>query len=599
MINNLFLNLNDNQIKAVKSITNHTLVLASPGSGKTAVLTRRIGYLLDNNINPNEIVAFTFTKKAANEMKYRVSKMLNGKTLDTISTFHSFCFFWLKIYYSYNLITIIDEEETKKIVEDIIEKYNLHKEISEAVHLISSVKNGMNIFAPTYFEQKENLILYIEYEKHLKNQNKMDFDDMNIKFLKALKEDISFKEIVSSDIKYILVDECQDLNKIQYDIIKELSLSSNIFMVGDTNQSIYEWRGSDIKILKDFINDYNPDIIYLNQNYRSLSNIINHANKLISCNESRFAKSAIPTKIGGDVIYKNFINEIDEASYIIKEINDIKDKKIFILYRNHNLSLIYEKALKENNINYSIKAKPFYEYSEIKLIYAYYRLLYNSKDDEALLRCLTYPKRGIGDATLTRLKYEAYTTNKSLFEAMDNFDNENVLRFYNEINYLKELFKITNPKDFFIILKDYIKLDDYINDDLDKLTRINILEDIFNIETNDPVNDTYNILSNLLLDKDIKEKNSNITLMSMHQSKGLEADIVFIVDSMEGIIPSLKKETLSYIEQERKLFYVSMTRAKEKLFILSASKRFLKGSNKYYEPSRFIEEADLEIEKET
>ena len=222
MINNLFLNLNDNQIKAVKSITNHTLVLASPGSGKTAVLTRRIGYLLDNGINPNEIVAFTFTKKAANEMKYRVSKMLNGKSLDTISTFHSFCFSWLKIYYSYNLITIIDEEETKKIEENIIKKYNFHKEISEGVHLISSVKNGMYIFAPTYFEQKENLILYIEYEKHLKNQNKMDFDDMNIKFLKALKEDLSFKEIVSSDIKYILVDECKDLNKIQYDIIKAL-----------------------------------------------------------------------------------------------------------------------------------------------------------------------------------------------------------------------------------------------------------------------------------------------------------------------------------------------------------------------------------------
>lgn len=592
MIDNLFTNLNDEQIKAVKSINNHTLVLASPGSGKTAVLTRRIGYLLDNGINSYEIVAFTFTKRAASEMKYRISKMLNGRVLDNISTFHSYCFTYLKMY-NYNHVIIIDEEEQSKIIKELIEKYNLHKNILEGLKVISSVKNGMKIFAPTYFEQKENIILYYEYEKYLKYQNKMDFDDMNLKLLKALKEDISFKEIVVSNIKYILVDECQDLNQIQYELLKELSVNANIFMVGDTDQSIYEWRGSDINLIKEYINEFNPEIVYLNKNYRSLSNIINHANKLISYNDFRFDKETVSLRAGGTVIYQNFKTETDSANYLINTIKENIDKKIFILYRNHNLSLPYEKVLKEVNINYSIKGKPFYEYSEIKLILAYYRLLLNDKDDEALIRTLTYPKRGIGDITISKLQYLSYINNNHLYDEFKLSNNDLCIKFVNEIEHLKELFKITNPKDFYILLCDYIKIDEFVSVDNDKKERIHLISELFNTKSEDYINDTYNILSNLFLDKEIKNKEYNITLMTMHQSKGLEADIVFIVDAMEGIIPSTKKETLKEIEQERKLFYVSMTRAKEQLHILSSSKRYQRGSNKIYTPSRFILEAGL------
>ena len=597
MINNLFKFLNESQIKAFKSINNHTLVLASPGSGKTSVLTRRIGYLLDIGIKENEIVAFTFTKKAANEMKARVYKMLDDKNIDSISTFHSYCFSWLKTYNYNTKYIIIDEEETEHILKDIIEKYNIHKTIIEAYKIITSVKNEMEIFSPTYFEQKENLILYYEYEKILQSQNKLDFDDMNLKMLSLLKQDNTFKELVSNNLKYILVDECQDLNKVQYSIIKEIGHNANIFMVGDPDQSIYEWRGSDIKIIETFISDYYPDIIYLNQNYRSYSKIVEYSNKLISKNELRFDKYAIPYKTGGLVYYDNFKNETDSANFIVKIIKDNPNKSVFILHRNNNLSTIYEKTLKENNINYSIKGKPFYEYSEIKLIFAYYRLLFNSNDEEALDRVLSYPKRGIGEVTLTNLLFKSRFDGISLYDEFKISDNKNVINFYNEIEHLKELFKTTKPIEFFDILINYIHINECVDYIPDKLERIHYIKESLNIESTNYIDDTYNILTNMFLDKEKETKNTNITIMSMHQSKGLEADIVFIVDAMEGIIPSIKQERLKDIEQERKLFYVSMTRAKEQLYILSSSKRYLKGITKTYIPSRFIFDSGL-IEEE-
>ena len=451
----------------------------------------------------------------------------------------------------------------------------------------------MEILSPTYFEQKENLIIYYEYEKVLKSQNKLDFDDMNLKMLIFLRCDNTFKELVTSNLKYILVDECQDLNKIQYNIIKELAFNSNIFMVGDPDQSIYEWRGSDIKVIENYINDYNPDIIYLNQNYRSYSNIINCSNELISKNEFRFDKYAMPIKTGGLVYYDNFKNESESASFIINIIKDNPNKSVFILLRNHNLSTIYEKFLKENNINYAIKGKPFYEYSEVKLIFAYYRLLYNSNDEEALMRVLTYPKRGIGEATLTNLLFKSRFSGSSIYDEFKTSDNKACINFYNEFEHLKELFASTKPLDFFNILMDYIHINEFINYDTEKEMRIHYIKESLDINSENFIDDTYNILSNLFLDKDKELKLSNILIMSMHQSKGLEADIVFIVDAMEGIIPSIKIDRQKDIEQERRLFYVSMTRAKEKLYILSSSYRFIKGSNKTYIPSRFLTDAGL------
>lgn len=593
MYNNLLHNLNNDQYHAVTTKSKYTLVLASPGSGKTSVLTRRIGYLLNNGVKENEIVAFTFTKKAAWVMKTRVEKMLESASIDSISTFHSYCFSYLKTYNFDIHYIIIDEEEINHILASIIEKYNLHKTIQDAVKLITSVKNNMEVFASTYFEQKENLILYYEYEKYLESQDKIDFDDMNLKMLNLLKTDRKFKELVTNSLKHILVDECQDLNRIQYEIIKEISDNSNIYMVGDPDQAIYEWRGSDIKILESFINKYNPCVIYLNKNYRSYSNIIESSNELISKNEFRFDKHSIPTKFGGLVYYDNLKNENEVSNFMINIIKDSTDKTIFILFRNHNLSLIYEKSLKENNINYAIKGKPFYEYSEIKLIFAYYRLLSNSNDEEALTRVLTFPKRGIGEVTISSLIITARFNGNSLYDEFKNSDKECCVSFYNEIEHLKALFKITKPIDFFKILMDYIHINEFIDYDPEKEMRIHYIKESLDIESTNYIDDTYNILSNLFLDKDKELKQSNLTLMTMHQSKGLEADIVFIVDAMEGIIPSLKKERQKDIEQERKVFYVSMTRAREKLYILSSSNRYIKGLNKRYIPSRFIIDAGL------
>ncbi|MBP5551493.1 MAG: ATP-dependent helicase [Bacilli bacterium] len=593
MYNNLLHNLNNDQYHAVTIKSKYTLVLASPGSGKTSVLTRRIGYLLNNGVKENEIVAFTFTKKAAWVMKTRVEKMLESTSIDSISTFHSYCFLYLKTYNFDIHYIIIDEEEINHILASIIEKYNLHKTIQDAVKLITSVKNNMEVFAPTYFEQKENLILYYEYEKYLESQDKIDFDDMNLKMLNLLKTDRKFKELVTNNLKHILVDECQDLNRIQYEIIKEISDNSNIYMVGDPDQAIYEWRGSDIKILESFINKYSPTVIYLNKNYRSYSNIIESSNELISKNEFRFEKHSIPTKSGGIIYYDNFNNEKTVSDFIINIIKDNPNKTVFILFRNHNLSLIYEKCLKENNIDYAIKGKPFYEYSEIKLILAYYRLLFNSNDEEALNRVLTFPKRGIGEVTISSLIITARFNGNSLYNEFKNSDKECCVNFYNEIEHLKALFKITKPTDFFKILMDYIHINEFIDYDPEKEMRIHYIKESLDIESTNYIDDTYNILSNLFLDKDKELKQSNITLMTMHQSKGLEADIVFIVDAMEGIIPSLKKERQKDIEQERKVFYVSMTRAREKLYILSSSNRYIKGLNKRYIPSRFIIDAGL------
>lgn len=616
------LELNPNQQKAVNHIEGPMLVLAGAGSGKTKVLTNRIANLIDNGISPYNILAITFTNKAAKEMKDRVISLI-GVTASSIqiSTFHSLGLRILKENYSLlgyeRNFTIIDSDDVLTIIKKIMKDLNMSKEHynpREIKNKISSAKNEMmdiEKFSKIEFDHKI-VEVYKTYQKKLKQGNSVDFDDLLILPIKLFKNYPSVLEDYQDRYKYILIDEYQDTNEAQYTFTRLLSAKyRNIFVVGDNDQAIYAFRGANYKNILNFEKDYpEAKTILLEENYRSTKNILNAANSVIKNNRERKDKNLWSSNETGDKIkYKKVSTEKEEASFVVEEIKNllsqgITEDQIAVLYRTNAQSRTIEEELLKKNIKYRVVGSfYFYNRKEIKDLLCYLRLINNHKDDVSLLRIINTPKRGIGEKTISSLVDYAEENNISLYEAITTGKELAFKNLIEELTKDSEKLSLTELVDT-ILEKSGIK---------NELSSSKLLEDEIRLENLNEfkgVTQTYeeeqglvsleDFLEEISLVSDITEHQDDtgrVSLMTVHSVKGLEYNYVFIIGMEEGIFPhynAINDGTNSAIEEERRLCYVAITRAKKKLYITSADSRMLFGNTTRNLPSRFINEIDKE-----
>ncbi len=603
--------LNKEQCKAVTKLTGKTYVVAGAGCGKTRVLTYRIAYLIENGYKEENIFAFTFTNKAANEMKQRIKELLNRDVKVTLSTFHSYCnsiLYSFPEYVGYEPhYNIIDEEDKKSIIHNIITTLKLDIKEEIAIKAISNYKNLTSFPARTLKENLDTVKIYHIYQKTLKNSNKMDFDDLLYLFLKLLKNEIWIREELQTSCIQLLVDEAQDINKIQYQIILELAkLNQNIFLVGDEDQSIYSFRGSDIACINDFVNKEEAEVIKLEQNYRSCQNILEAANSVIRQNKNRIDKKLFTNYKENNfkLVVANLYSDNDEARYITALIKALINKgykysDFAILYRNNAISVNIEKELLKQELPYILIGKtPFFKHKEIKLLISYLLFLINNKDDISFTYIYNNPHRGIGEMTFNKIKELASQNSISLYEASKLLlEDKNIKQFIDFINKLSVNLNNQTPHQ---LLSNLIKQLDYIsilkkeNNAKDKITRVYTLLEMFDqIELTDTTaNLITNYLNNLYLENNPETETGYIKLMTIHQAKGLEYKTVIVAGCNDGILPSFKTNFNS-LEEERRIFYVAITRAKERLYLLSARKRLIAGKYQDYNISPFI----LEIQK--
>ena len=619
--------LNKEQQKAVNHIEGPMLVLAGAGSGKTKVLTNRIANLIDKGISPYNILAITFTNKAAKEMKDRVIKLIGKEAYNIqISTFHSLGLKILKE--NYNLLgyeknfTIIDSDDVLTIIKKILKDKNMSKDRynpREIKNKISSAKNEMmsiDAFAKVEFDHKV-VEVYKEYQKKLKNGNSVDFDDLLILPIKLFKNYPSVLEEYQDKYKYILIDEYQDTNEAQYTFSKLLSSKyRNIFVVGDNDQAIYAFRGANYKNILNFEKDYpEAKTILLEENYRSTKNILNAANSVIKNNKERKDKNLWSNNEEGSKIkYKEVSNEKEEASFVGTEIKrllseGINEEEIAVLYRTNAQSRVIEEEMLKKNIKYRVVGSfYFYNRKEIKDLLCYLRLINNHKDDVSLLRVINTPKRGIGDKTIENLTEEASINNLSLYETINKGKELEFKNLIEDLTKASESLSLTELIDE-ILEKTGIKKE---------LSSSKLLEDEIRLENLNEfkgVTKSYeeeygtaslgDFLDEISLVSDMSEhqdSSNRVSLMTVHSVKGLEFNYVFIVGMEEGIFPhynAINDGSKSAIEEERRLCYVAITRAKKELYITSADSRMLFGNTNRNMPSRFIDEIDKEyIDKE-
>ena len=626
----LLRNLNNEQKEAVNTTDGPILILAGAGSGKTTVLTRKIAYLIENKLASEfDILAFTFTNKAANEMKDRVSRLLE-KNVDHmwIGTFHSICSRILrrnieKIGYKQNF-TIYDTQDSKQLVKQIMKDLKIDEKflsIAEVIYVISDSKN--NFVKPTelldkafYEKQRNTAQIYEEYEKRKKTNNALDFDDLIIKTISLLKKDDETLNYYANKFKYVFVDEYQDTNKAQYELIKLFTkVHGNICVVGDSDQSIYSWRGADISNILNFEKDFKKaKVILLEQNYRSTTKILDSANALIKNNIERKEKNLwTDNSVGEKPVYRNSSSEYEEASDIVLKIQQMQHKgydlsEMAILYRTNAQSRVLEEKLMENHISHKIVGGlKFYDRREVKDILAYVQFIANPDDNLSLRRVINLPKRGIGDTTVNNLEFFANQTNQSMFDAI--FDDA----ISNELS----KGAITKLRNFGYEMQSFINLiDDYLITDLveeiyEKSGYKKMLESSKKIEDASRIENIGQLITavaeferthedatvydylqnvNLLSDTDKTEDSNGISLMTIHAAKGLEYDVVFLAGMEDGLFPSLRTIEEGGLEEERRLCYVAITRAKQRLFISSASTRTMYGRSSYTKRSRFIDE---------
>ena len=616
------LELNKNQQEAVNHINGPMLVLAGAGSGKTKVLTSRIANLIENGISPYNILAITFTNKAAKEMKDRVVSLI-GSTANNIqiSTFHSLGLRILKENYSLlgyeRNFTIIDSDDVLTIIKKIMKDLNMSKEYynpREIKNKISSAKNEMmdvEKFSKIEFDHKV-VEVYKTYQKKLKQGNSVDFDDLLILPIKLFKNYPNVLNDYQERYKYILIDEYQDTNEAQYTFSRLLSSKyRNIFVVGDNDQAIYAFRGANYKNILNFEKDYpEAKTILLEENYRSTKNILNAANSVIKNNRERKDKNLWSNNEEGDKIkYKKVSTEKEEASFVVGEIKDliskgIKEEDIAVLYRTNAQSRTIEEELLKKNIKYRVVGSfYFYNRKEIKDLLCYLRLINNHKDDVSLLRIINTPKRGIGEKTIDNLTSLAEDAGISIYEAITTGK---------ELTFKELIEELTKDS-------EKMSLTELVDDILDKsgirkeLESSKLLEDEIRLENLNEfkgVTKSYeeeygsasleDFLEEISLVSDITEhqdSDGRVSLMTVHSVKGLEFDYVFIVGMEEGIFPhynAINDGSNSAIEEERRLCYVAITRAKKKLYITSADTRMLFGNTSRNMPSRFINEIDKE-----
>lgn len=613
--------LNKEQLAAVKHINGPMLVLAGAGSGKTKVLTNRIAYLIENGISQDNILAITFTNKAAKEMKDRVIKLIgmNAKSIQ-ISTFHSLGLKIIKENYSRlgykSNFVILDSDDTLTVVKKIMKELNLNPKFYNARDIrnkISSAKNelmGPKEYAKVEFDQNI-LSIFERYNNKLKINNSVDFDDLLILPIKLFKEYPDTLKYYQDKYQYVLIDEYQDTNEAQYIFSKMLCNNhKNIFVVGDNDQAIYAFRGANYKNILNFEKDY-PDakVILLEENYRSTKNILDAANSIIKHNKMRKEKNLrCNNDIGSKVKYIKVDTGKEECEYVVDKIKELHDNNsnyedIAVLYRTNAQSRLIEEEMLKNGIPYRIIGSfYFYNRKEIKDLLCYLRLINNPMDDVSLLRVINTPKRGIGDKTIDNLTNNANEQSISLFEAINSGKE---LGFKNLILEMqKECESLTLTEMVDLVLKKSGLRDELVNDkSLESEIRLENLEEFKSItkgyEEEYGVISLTDFLNEVSLVSDISEhqdSNNKVSLMTIHAVKGLEFDNVFIVGMEEGIFPhynSINEGTLSAIEEERRLCYVAITRAKKNLWMLNAKKRTLFGNTQINMPSRFMDEIDV------
>lgn len=616
------LELNPNQQKAVNHIEGPMLVLAGAGSGKTKVLTNRIANLIENGVSPYNILAITFTNKAAKEMKDRVVNLI-GESVNNIqiSTFHSLGVKILKENYTLlgyeRNFTIIDSDDALTIIKKIMKDLNMNKEYynpREIRNKISSAKNEMmdiDKFSKIEFDHKI-VEVYKTYQKKLKQGNSVDFDDLLILPIKLFKNYPNILNDYQERYKYILIDEYQDTNEAQYTFSRLLSSKyRNIFVVGDNDQAIYAFRGANYKNILNFEKDYPEcETILLEENYRSTKNILNAANSVIKNNHERKDKNLWSNNEEGDKIkYKKVSNEKEEASFVVEEIKTllskgVKEEDIAVLYRTNAQSRTIEEEMLKKNIKYRVVGSfYFYNRKEIKDLLCYLRLISNHKDDVSLLRIINTPKRGIGEKTIENLINTAELSNTSIYEAITSGKELVFKNLIEELTQDSQSLSLTELVDT-ILEKSGIKKELTSSKLLEDEIRLENLNEFKGVTKNyEEEYGTANLeefLEEISLVSDITEHQdsaSRVSLMTVHSVKGLEFDYVFIIGMEEGIFPhynAINDGSNSAIEEERRLCYVAITRAKKKLYITSADTRMLFGNTSRNLPSRFINEIDKE-----
>ncbi|PLS09732.1 DNA helicase PcrA [Neobacillus cucumis] len=631
--------LNPEQQSAVKATDGPLLLMAGAGSGKTRVLTHRIAYLIvEKRVNPYNILAITFTNKAAREMKERISKMMGGAAEEIwISTFHSMCVRILRrdidrMGYNRNF-TILDTTDQQSVIKSILKDKNLDPKKYDPRAILGSISSAKNeLIGPEeyeksaggYFEQTVSEV-YKEYQKRLRKNQALDFDDlimMTIQLFQRVPEVLVYYQ---RKFQYIHVDEYQDTNRAQYMLVKMLaSRFQNLCVVGDSDQSIYRWRGADIANILSFEKDYpNATVILLEQNYRSTKRILLAANKVIENNLNRKKKNLwTENPEGNKLVYYRADSEQGEAQFVAGKIKELtrdqyKQSDIAILYRTNAQSRVMEEVLLKSNIDYSIVGGiKFYDRKEIKDMLAYLRLISNPDDDISLTRVINVPKRGIGSSSLDKIANFAAMHDISLYQALESVE---LLGLSPKITKAAAQFRdlIRN----YTNMQEFLSVTELVEEVLDKSgykemlkaeksieaqSRLENLEELLSVTKNfeDSSEDKSLVafLTDLALVADIDsldedgEKSDAITLMTLHSAKGLEFPVVFLIGMEEGVFPhsrSLMEE--AEMEEERRLAYVGITRAEQTLFITNAQMRTLFGRTSMNPASRFISEIPQDL----
>ena len=633
-MNALVKNMNSEQSEAVRTTEGPLLIMAGAGSGKTRVLTHRIAYLLDEkDVSPYNILAITFTNKAAKEMKARVEHLV-GEEAQVIwmSTFHSMCVRILRrdadrIGIERNF-TIIDPTDQKSVIKDVLKSENIDSKRFEPRMFIGAISNLKNELKTPEDAQKEAndfhsqmvATVYKGYQRQLSRNEALDFDDLIMTTINLFERVPETLEYYQNKFQYIHVDEYQDTNKAQYTLVKLLANKfKNLCVVGDSDQSIYGWRGADIQNILSFEEDYpEAKTIFLEQNYRSTKNILNAANEVIKHNSERKPKGLWTANSGGDKIqYYEAMTERDEAEYVVKEImkhqrSGKKYSEMAILYRTNAQSRVLEETFMKSNIPYTmVGCQKFYDRKEIKDLLSYLRVIANSNDDISLQRIINVPKRGIGPSSVEKIQTYALQNNISMFDALAEVDfiglskkvTQECISFYEMIQNLikeQEFLEISEIVDEVLQKSGYRDMLDR-EQSIESRSRLENLDEFMSVpkdyEENTPLEEQslINFLTDLSLVADIDEADTQngVTLMTMHSAKGLEFPIVFIMGMEESLFPhirAIKSEDDHEMEEERRICYVAITRAEELLYITNATTRMLFGRSQSNMPSRFLKE---------
>ena len=629
--------LNDEQKEAVLAVEGPCLVIAGAGSGKTKVLTHKIAYLMHNvGVKPWNILAITFTNKAANEMKERVEKLVGEVAKDMwIGTFHSICVRILRRYIDRigftSSFVIFDTSDQRTIVKQCIKQLELDDKIFTDRSVLSEISNAKNeMLEPADYAlrangeyRKETIAeVYKMYQKKLKDNNAVDFDDIINYTIKILSENPDVLEYYSNKFEYVLVDEYQDTNKAQFTLVSMLAARfGNITAVGDNNQGIYSFRGADITNILNFERDFpGTKIIKLEQNYRCTQNILDAANAVIKNNESKYEKNLWTQNNKGDLPYVfRGDTEYDEANFIVEQIRRLKREEYLdyndftVLYRMNSQSRSIEDILRREDIPYKIVGGlKFYERKEIKDIIAYLRLIENTADNLSLQRIINEPKRGIGKTSLDNIEAVANQNDISMYEVIKRADAFGLNRVYvNSRDFINQIEELRSKKDTLIIselIKETLRITGYskaleLEDTTEAENRLENLDEFLTVaiefEEELADNTLADFLEGITLSSDIDntdETEDSVTLMTLHSAKGLEFPVVFLVGMEEGIFPGYKSiGEQKELEEERRLCYVGITRAKQHLFLTCARQRTIFGSTSCNQVSRFVKEIPEEL----